>query len=59
MQNTSINIKQIANKVLVAILCVVSFGAGYFAHQSRQINACEANNQVAKITDTIVMCIDK
>lgn len=54
--DTNLNIKQIANKLLVAILCAVSFGAGYYAHQSRQINACEAKGQIAEIKDTIVHC---
>lgn len=57
--NANLNIKQIANKLLVAILCVVSFGAGYYAHQSRQINACESKGQVVHITGSVVECMDK
>ncbi|WP_294034969.1 hypothetical protein [uncultured Moraxella sp.] len=57
--DTNLNIKQIANKLLVAILCAASFGAGYYAHQSRQINACEAKGQVAHIEGSVVECVDK
>lgn len=34
--------KNIGIKMLVAILCAVSFIAGMYAHKSRQINACQA-----------------
>lgn len=56
-QRQSHNIKQFANKILVAILCIISFTAGYFAHQSRQVNYCQSLNQMAKIKDTVVHCV--
>ncbi|OOR83523.1 hypothetical protein [Moraxella canis] len=43
-------------KVLVGVLCVLSFVAGYFAHQSRQMNYCKSINQVPDIQSGIVIC---
>ena len=43
-------------KILVGVLCVLSFVAGYFAHQSRQMNYCQSINQVPTIQSGIVIC---
>lgn len=43
-------------KILVGVLCLLSFVAGYFAHQSRQINYCNAINQTPIVQNGIVIC---
>ncbi|STY81980.1 hypothetical protein [Moraxella catarrhalis] len=43
-------------KILVGVLCVLSFVAGYFSHQSRQMNYCKSINQVPAIQSGIVIC---
>lgn len=43
-------------KILVGVLCVLCFVAGYFAHQSRQMNYCQSINQVPTIQSGIVIC---
>ncbi|WP_064611914.1 hypothetical protein [Moraxella catarrhalis] len=43
-------------KILVGMLCFLSFVAGYFAHQSRQMNYCKSINQVPAIQSGIVIC---
>lgn len=48
--------KNIGIKILVAILCAVSFIAGMYAHKSRQINACKAMGGNMSEHDNVVIC---
>ena len=43
-------------KILVGVLCLLSFVAGYFAHQSRQMNYCNSINQTPIVQNGIVIC---
>lgn len=43
-------------KILVGMLCFLSFVAGYFAHQSRQMNYCKSINQIPTVQSGIVIC---
>lgn len=43
-------------KILVSMLCFLSFVAGYFAHQSRQMNYCKSINQIPIVQSGIVIC---
>lgn len=55
MSDLSAPKRTIANKILVAILCAVSFITGFYAHQSRQINACKAiGGELTKIDNAAV-----
>lgn len=51
-----VQMRTLANKILVAILCVVSFVAGFYAHQSRQINACKAIGGKLVTVEKIAVC---
>lgn len=43
-------------KILVGVLCLLSFVAGYFAHQSRQMNYYNSINQTPIVQNGIVIC---
>ena len=43
-------------KILVGVLCLLSFVAGYFAHQSRQMNYCNSINKTPIVQNGIVIC---
>ncbi|RKL90192.1 hypothetical protein [Moraxella catarrhalis] len=43
-------------KILVGVLCLLSFVAGYFAHQSRRMNYCNSINQTPIVQNGIVIC---
>lgn len=43
-------------KILVGVLCLLSYVAGYFAHQSRQMNYCNSINQTPIVQNGIVIC---
>lgn len=43
-------------KILVGVLCLLSFVAGDFAHQSRQMNYCNSINQTPIVQNGIVIC---
>ena len=47
------------NKLLVALLCAVSFIAGFYAHQTRQANACQAMGGELSKVDKAVVCLIK
>lgn len=50
-------LKNTGTKLLVAILCLLSFLAGYYAHQSRQMNYCQSIDQKFKIEQGVVVCL--
>lgn len=43
-------------KLLVAVLCLLSFLAGFYAHQSRQMNHCKSLNQQFVVEQSVVIC---
>lgn len=49
-------LRNIGSKLLVAMLCLLSFLAGFYAHQSRQMNYCQFMNQQFEIKQTVVIC---
>lgn len=54
--NKPVILQGMGTKLLVLILCAVSFVAGFYAHQARQINHCESLGQVAQKQGSVVIC---
>ncbi|WP_227516577.1 hypothetical protein [Moraxella cuniculi] len=49
-------IRRVATKILVLSLCIMSFVAGFLAHQSRQMNYCKSLNQEPVGQDGVIVC---
>ena len=55
-KNKPVILQNSGAKTLVGVLCLLSFVAGYFAHQSRQMNYCNSINQTPIVQNGIVIC---
>ncbi|OOR91524.1 hypothetical protein B0181_02920 [Moraxella caviae] len=57
MQSQSSMAQTLGVKMLVALLCTVSFIAGFYAHKVRQTNACQAMGAQVVQQGNVVVCV--
>lgn len=57
--NKPVILQNLGMKLLIIALCGLSFVAGYYAHQSKQINFCKATKQKPVLAKGVVLCQEK